>query len=398
VLLEKMILDELQKFDLNGVYVLNVSLQPPLIRLTIEIGKAVVDFNVDVEYQYQILSINYDGVNYNNKDYLDKYNDWVTKVIVNIMPVVTNKIFEYETSPQGIEQRENEAKIREEMLDKKAFQLTAREQVLDFQEQALEFESQIFEDEKTLAEKQKLRAWMSENNHIIKRFGPALVIVIVLVFIFSRIASNEDVCAGSVIDNSDVNLQGGPSDAEIVADLRENFGLSTNAESYVRDNSSAVHVILGNGEFVVGDAIAPGRYTITASGFGNLVINSGIEQVINEMLGSGDHGVPSVTVSLKRGDVVEISGVEHVEFTPTIDQLLTTLTTGIWVVGIDIEAGTFDVTTENSTGNLIIRSPLGRVHTNAIISDQGFGMETMSVTLEDGDTIMIISLKHVNFE
>ena len=227
--LERIILDELQMMDLNGVYVLNISLDSALVHVTIKMGKAVIDFNVRENYQYQILSVIYEDVKYENKDYLDQYHDWMTHVIVKIMPVVTAKISEYEKSPQRIEQRESEARIREEALDKKAFELAARERVLGYQEQALDFESQTFEDEQTLEEKQKFRTWLSENFYMIRWLGLAIVIIAVLVFAFSRMGMNTNVSDEGVINHDEDELQR-QSDAEIVRELRENFELPLDDE------------------------------------------------------------------------------------------------------------------------------------------------------------------------
>ena len=394
--LEKIVLEKLQKLDLSGVAVLNVSFDSSLICVAIEIGKSVVDFKVNDQYQYQILSVTYEGVKYDNKDDLDRYNDWVTRVIIDIVPTVINEVSEYETSPQRIQQREHEVKKREEALEKRAFELAAREQLLDFQEEAFVFENQTFEDEQKLAKEQKIRTWMSENNHLVKWFGLAIAFAIILVIVFSRIGTNDD--SSGTDDN--VNMQG-QSDTDVVEDLRENFGRPTEAPTEGSDHVDTAHTVSEVDGLVVGEDLAAGRYVITSVGSGHLIINSGSEQIINEMVGSDGGGVPSVTVSLEAGDIVTMRDAEDVVFTPTTSQLLTTLTTGIWLVGVDIEAGTFYATTENSTGNLVVRSPLGRLQANAVISSQedGRSAETARVVLEDGDVIAVINgLTHVDFE
>jgi len=70
------------------------------------------------------------------------------------------------------------------------------------------------------------------------------------------------------------------------------------------------------GTWTVGQDIAPGRYVATpgAGQSGNFIING---EGINEILGSAEGvGVPSVTVTVHKGDVIQISGLARVVMTP----------------------------------------------------------------------------------
>jgi hypothetical protein len=72
------------------------------------------------------------------------------------------------------------------------------------------------------------------------------------------------------------------------------------------------------GTFTVGEDIAAGRYVAQAAAgqSGNFIV-SGTDSY-NEILGSSEAGgVPNVTVTLTNGDVVELSGLSRVNFTPT---------------------------------------------------------------------------------
>ncbi len=67
---------------------------------------------------------------------------------------------------------------------------------------------------------------------------------------------------------------------------------------------------LYSGKFIVGEDIGEGRYKVSAvSGSGNLFTSGGV----NEILG-GEYGVPEVTLNLKNGQEVKISGIESVNF------------------------------------------------------------------------------------
>ncbi|MST31899.1 hypothetical protein GHK86_04050 [Acidimicrobiaceae bacterium USS-CC1] len=70
------------------------------------------------------------------------------------------------------------------------------------------------------------------------------------------------------------------------------------------------------GTWIVGQDIAPGRYVATpgAGQSGNFIVNA---EGIDEILGSADGiGVPNVTVTLHKGDVIQIAGLARVVMTP----------------------------------------------------------------------------------
>ncbi|MFC6714936.1 hypothetical protein [Branchiibius cervicis] len=71
------------------------------------------------------------------------------------------------------------------------------------------------------------------------------------------------------------------------------------------------------GQFAVGEDIGAGRYKVTpgAGQSGNFFVDGG--NYVNEILGGSDGlGVPSVEVDLSEGDVITISGMDQVVFTP----------------------------------------------------------------------------------
>ena len=156
---------------------------------------------------------------------------------------------------------------------------------------------------------------------------------------------------------------------------------------------------LSSGTWVVGTDIPQGRYVITAGNSGNIIVRRGTDLLVNEILGGGtDFGVSSVTTYLLNGDEIEIVGINSVNFNPVANRTLSnTLSTGHWVVGVDIPAGQFDATTPSGAGNLIIwRGRTLRV--NEILGDGSFGEERVRVNLADGDIITISGLDQVNFE
>lgn len=76
---------------------------------------------------------------------------------------------------------------------------------------------------------------------------------------------------------------------------------------------------LSTGTWQVGLDIEPGRYDVTApSGVGNFVIYNAMDlPATNEILdASGELGVTQITVNLEEGQVIQISGLNEVNFEP----------------------------------------------------------------------------------
>jgi hypothetical protein len=172
-------------------------------------------------------------------------------------------------------------------------------------------------------------------------------------------------------------------------------------EPATRDNSSAQETTLNAGNFIVGEDIPAGRYVITGDGMGNLFVydENGLPEV-NEILdNSAEMGVTSVTTNLEDGQEIEISGLNAVKFTPAETKQSNTLSAGSWEVGLDIEAGRYDVTTPSGMGNFFIYNDMGLPSTNEILDASGeLGVKQITVTLEEGQEIKISGLNEVNFE
>lgn len=193
-------------------------------------------------------------------------------------------------------------------------------------------------------------------------------------------------------DTGDSDMTDGQQNEEIVEDNMADKELS-------RDNASAVLTTLNTGKFEVGTDIPEGRYVITGDGSGNIfVYDENDVPYVNEILGGGDFGVESVTTDIKTGDKVEISGISNVMFTPAETEMYEdTLTTGNWVVGLDIAPGRYDITSEGGSGNLFIYNTTGWIEVNEILGGGDFGVEKVTAELKEGYTITISGINQVNF-
>ncbi|MCL2588699.1 MAG: hypothetical protein FWD84_04740, partial [Oscillospiraceae bacterium] len=157
---------------------------------------------------------------------------------------------------------------------------------------------------------------------------------------------------------------------------------------------------LHTGTFTVGQDIPVGRYVVTNEGSGNFIVRDAddrlyINEILNEEGGPGRHGVTSVTADFGAGYQIEIRGMRSATFTAATRSLSQTLTTGRWVVGVDIPAGRFDATpAAGDSGNFIVHHENGRLAYNEIL---GSRVPVLRVNLQNGQTIRIASLSSVSF-
>ncbi|WP_163250049.1 hypothetical protein, partial [Clostridium niameyense] len=95
-------------------------------------------------------------------------------------------------------------------------------------------------------------------------------------------------------------------------------GMSINTKPAERQLMSYSNISLYSGYWVVGTDLTKGRYKVSpAEGKGNFfVYNKKGKVKTNEILGS-DIGVNEIVVNLDDGDIINISGIESVKFSPT---------------------------------------------------------------------------------
>ena len=146
--LKEFILAELQKLELNGIKVVDLSIGSTSTRFVIAIEHSIIDFVVNNNSQFQTLSVVYKGKKYVDAKYLAQFDGFVADVIRIVQPVVERKKDEYDKDPDMLDYREEQAKLKEEQLEKRSLTIQAREQLLEFQTQAIDVESQFLEEEK----------------------------------------------------------------------------------------------------------------------------------------------------------------------------------------------------------------------------------------------------------
>ena len=157
---------------------------------------------------------------------------------------------------------------------------------------------------------------------------------------------------------------------------------------------------LGSGTFTGGTDVAVGLYDVTAGAgeSGNFMVDG--TDSYNEILGSGDLGVPKVRVQISNGDKIEISSLTQVTFTPVATPFVTTLTTttiyaGTFIVGQDVAPGRYVATPgAGQSGNFIVS---GNDSYNEILGGDSTygGVSKVTVNLSKGDVIDISSLSEV---
>lgn len=183
--LKKFILNECSKLKLKGIKVIDFSIGSASIRFLVAVEQSTVDFIVNDDNEFRVLSVLRNGEKLVKFDYLSQFNDFITDLIAIIKPVVKEKMDEHASRFNTIEYREAQAKLKEEQLKKRALGIQAREQLLEYQMQAIDVERQLLKDEKLKKEVQKVRKWTREHNFLFKWLVVAsAVMLVVLLLIF----------------------------------------------------------------------------------------------------------------------------------------------------------------------------------------------------------------------
>jgi len=153
VTLDQMILDELNNIDLNGMTVLSVAWDLEGLRIVFEIPPVKVEFIVNNEYQFQILSVNHSGVIYDDSQYLAQFNDLVIDVITQVKLIETKNRAKYEElKQQKLKQQEenfilNQGRLEAIMLREE--KIKALEYQLYLKEQEIKDREKIVHDRET---------------------------------------------------------------------------------------------------------------------------------------------------------------------------------------------------------------------------------------------------------
>lgn len=203
------------------------------------------------------------------------------------------------------------------------------------------------------------------------------------------------------IDNTDPVTPEVPDDTkqkdEVTDDsIDDNFTIErndNNKSSLDRSNSIAQEVNLPSGQYTVGNEIQIGRYVCTlAEGTGTITIyNENNEMLFCEIIGSDDNfqGVSSLTVDLKYDYVIDINS-DNLSFIPVNTEKKDVLSAGNWIVGMDIDEGTYVLSGDTSNGSIIITRSDGEQEILDLNSNN-------KVKLEDNDEILIFGIDEVAF-
>lgn len=249
-----------------------------------------------------------------------------------------------------------------------------------------------------------------EKKPFYKKWWVWCLVIIILLILFNTRGDNDTNNNGNNTEISNNNTEANDNKVEDVNDNQDTEQDKTaNAKptaqatqepenTLSRDNSSAVLTELNTGSFMVGTDIPAGRYVISGDGSGNLIIyNSSGVPYINEILG-GDIGVNTVTTDISEGDKIDISGINKVTFTPAETKLSEgTLTTGNWIVGLDIQAGRYDAESTSGNGNLFVYNKQGLPVVNEILGGGDIGVDKVTIDLKDGNMISISGMNEVKF-
>ncbi|WP_195540556.1 hypothetical protein [Eubacterium maltosivorans] len=183
-------------------------------------------------------------------------------------------------------------------------------------------------------------------------------------------------------------------------DILKELGASGNEEIpvEVEYDNTAKETTLSTGNFVVGVDVSPGRYKVTANegtGFFNFVDSSFGSQSFALFSGAAPYN--SIEVYLNEGGNIKIDGLTSVSLEPKNPSIRSNFGSGIYIVGTDIEPGTYDISAQGSIGNIAVDSPsASSLKINEILGGED-GVQNVKTPLVNGDTIYIEVTKSIKF-
>lgn len=187
---------------------------------------------------------------------------------------------------------------------------------------------------------------------------------------------------------------------EIIGDEKEKkIGTVSQSiyETSDRSNTNAFTVDIPLERKKGGEVSLPsGRYVIEGNPTGNIyVYDEKGELLYREILGFV--GVPSITLDINETHrIVADGGFDSVLVSPTSTQLLTSLSAGVWDVGLDIEPGIYSVSAGYGMGYLHIFEKNEEPQLFELISSQWASTEAM-VELKKGQKLKITGTGMLNF-
>ncbi|QTD41253.1 hypothetical protein [Sporosarcina sp. Te-1] len=142
--------------------------------------------------------------------------------------------------------------------------------------------------------------------------------------------------------------------------------------------------------------VPSGRYQITGTPAGNIIIYDENDELILRELVGYVAGVYSLTLDIDETHGIYIDG-GYTDYTimPVETEKSVDLSAGLWKVGLDIEPGTYTITTEVDFGYLHIIEENKEPIVYEVISGEHVGG---TVQLKEGQTIRITKTSMVHFE
>ncbi|TCT15415.1 hypothetical protein EDC18_103120 [Natranaerovirga pectinivora] len=166
-----------------------------------------------------------------------------------------------------------------------------------------------------------------------------------------------------------------------------------------RDNSQAKEMSLSEGEgYIVGVAIPAGRYEITGDGIGTFtIIDTSFGLAVFDETFDDMEGIESITTDLEEGNEIRITGLSKVNFIPIETYIRSELTTGTWIVGLDIEKGDYVFQPAEGKGDFLLYREGRLIVNERMDANSEDGVKEIIFNPELGDEIHIKGLKRVGF-
>jgi len=178
VRLDQVILMGLREVDLKGMTVLSVALLPDGLRVVFAMPPAEVEFTINDDDQFKILSVIYNGVTYDDPAYLSQFDAFALDIVTHINLIkkkqIKEKLQQNEAHLTLTQSRLEALLLREEKIQEQAQQLDLKEQEIRTREKTLSEKEAVIalkrEEEASKREAGRLKNRENNVNALIQKF------------------------------------------------------------------------------------------------------------------------------------------------------------------------------------------------------------------------------------
>ncbi|PKR78403.1 hypothetical protein CEY16_01205 [Halalkalibacillus sediminis] len=157
------------------------------------------------------------------------------------------------------------------------------------------------------------------------------------------------------------------------------------------DNASNIEEFLEHDEDRTTISVNSGRYKLVPNGSGNVYVSDENNDIIFSGVLGSRYGVPTMTLDIQDTDNILFDGLASLSIQPVETEMKTELGAGIWHVGKDIQAGTYEISSPEGLGYVHIYDLNEEPEVYELLTNE-MSSNTITINLEKGEVVKVQKL------